>query len=53
VVLEDAPAGIKAGRAAGVKTVLGVGERAAQGGPDLLVADLSCVRWVGSGLEVS
>jgi mannitol-1-/sugar-/sorbitol-6-phosphatase len=51
VVLEDAPAGIAAARAAGAGVVVGVGERAAAAGADLVVADLSCLRWTRDGLE--
>ena len=51
VVLEDAPAGIDAARAAGVAAVIGVGDRAGARA-DLVIADLSCLRWANKGLEV-
>ena len=51
VVFEDTPIGIQAARAAGVGTVVGVGTRVAAGA-DLLVPDLSSVRWTDEGLEV-
>jgi sugar-phosphatase len=43
VVFEDSGAGIAAGRAAGMR-VVGVGPRAGQHGPDVLVRDLTGVR---------
>ncbi|MFF9601270.1 HAD-IA family hydrolase [Streptomyces sp. NPDC014684] len=43
VVFEDSGAGIAAGRAAGMR-VVGVGERAAQHAPDVVVPDLTGVR---------
>jgi sugar-phosphatase len=52
VVFEDAPVGIQAARAAGVGTVVGVGDRATPAGADLVVADLRSVRWKGDHLEV-
>ena len=52
VVLEDAAAGIRAARAAGVAAVIGVGNRPlGDDRPDVLVPDLRRVRWTGSGLE--
>ena len=42
VVVEDAPTGIAAARAAGVGTVIGVGERAVGADVDVVVADLAC-----------
>ncbi|HMK97681.1 MAG TPA: HAD-IA family hydrolase [Acidimicrobiales bacterium] len=53
VVLEDAAPGIEAAKAAGVASVIGVGERVAGEGADIVVADLSCIRWTGEGLKVS
>ena len=52
VVVEDSPAGIAAGRAAGAR-VLGIGERAAAtGGADVVVADLTGVTWADGVLTV-
>jgi sugar-phosphatase len=53
VVLEDAPVGIQAARAAGVGAVVGVGDRAVAAGADLVVPDLRPLRWEGDRLEVS
>lgn len=52
VVLEDAPAGIAAARAAGVGAVVGIGAHAAEGAPDALVADLRDLAWRAGRLEV-
>lgn len=53
VVVEDAPAGIRAARAAGVRHVLGVGNREmGEHRPDAVVPDLRSVRWGGVGLEI-
>ena len=52
VVFEDAPTGIAAARAAGVGTVIGVGERAMGADVDLVVTDLRDVRWDGDSLIV-
>jgi sugar-phosphatase len=52
VVVEDAPAGVEAGRAAGAGHVLGVGELALDTSADLVVRDLRGVTWNGSGLVV-
>jgi mannitol-1-/sugar-/sorbitol-6-phosphatase len=53
VVVEDAPAGIRAARAAQVRHVLGVGSRnIAEHQPDALVPDLRSVHWTGGGLEI-
>lgn len=52
VVVEDAPAGIQAGRAAGAGHVLGVGELAAATDADVVVRDLRGVSWCQSGLRV-
>jgi sugar-phosphatase len=53
VVLEDAPAGIEAARAAGAGAVVGVGRRAAGAGANIVVADLRSLRWTGAGVEIS
>ena len=53
VVVEDAPAGIRAAHGAGVGYVLGVGNfDAGEDQPDLTVPDLRSVRWSSAGLEV-
>jgi sugar-phosphatase len=52
VVLEDAVAGITAARAAGVPAVIGVGDRGLEGQADVVVPDLTAVRWSGSGLVI-
>jgi len=52
VVVEDMPVGISAARAAGAGAVVGVGQRSADGAPDVVVADLRSLRWTGEGLEV-
>lgn len=52
VVLEDAAVGVHAARAAGVGAVVGVGERAAAGGADVVVADLRPLRWEDGHLWV-
>ena len=52
VVGEDTAAGMRAGRAAGVGHVLGVGRRDDDGDPDVRVADLRAVHWTGAGLDV-
>ena len=51
VVVEDSPAGIAAGRAAGAR-VLGVGVRALGTGADVVVADLTGVTWADGVLSV-
>ena len=53
IVVEDSPEGIRAARAADVRSVLGVGSRARTAGADAHVPDLSGVRWDGQGLSVS
>lgn len=54
VVVEDAPAGIRAARAAGVRYVVGIGTRdLGEDQPDALVPDLRSVRWTGEGLEIN
>jgi sugar-phosphatase len=52
VVVEDAPAGIHAGRAAGAGAVLGIGELALTTDADVVVRDLRGVTWTGAGLRV-
>ena len=52
IVVEDSPDGIRAARAAAVGSVLGVGERAQDAGPDALVKDLLAVTWTGDGLSI-
>ena len=52
VVVEDSPAGIVAARAAGAGWVLGVGERALATDADVVVQDLSDVRWDVDGLRI-
>lgn len=52
IVLEDAPAGIAAARAAGVGAVIGIGAHAAEGAPDALVADLRDLAWRDGRLVV-
>ncbi len=52
VVVEDSPAGIAAGRAAGAR-VLGVGARALGSGADVVVGDLTQVSWADGVLTVA
>ena len=52
VVFEDALAGIRAARGAGIGTVVGVGGRDLAGEADLLVQTLEQVTWTGSQLEI-
>ena len=52
VVLEDVAAGMRAGRAAGARYVVGVGERDDEGEADVRVRDLRALRWTGDGLAV-
>lgn len=52
IVLEDAVAGIRAARAAGVQTVIGVGERGLEDDADVVIADLNSLRWSDGGLIV-
>jgi sugar-phosphatase len=52
VVIEDAPSGVIAARAAGVGTVIGVGERARDADVDAIVVDLRAVAWDGERLGV-
>jgi mannitol-1-/sugar-/sorbitol-6-phosphatase len=49
VVLEDAPSGLQAARAAQVAAVIGVGSKDGLDA-DLAVADLTELRWTGTGL---
>ncbi|UQX89434.1 HAD-IA family hydrolase [Jatrophihabitans telluris] len=53
VVLEDSLTGIKAGRAAGVRYVLGVGAEALDSDADAVVTDLAGLSWDGSGLVIA
>lgn len=53
VVLEDSAAGVAAGRAAGVRMVLGVGRRALDTDAPAVVADLRGVRWTDGALHVA
>jgi sugar-phosphatase len=50
VVLEDAPSGVLAARAAGAGGVIGVGSRDGLPEVDLRVHDLTALRWTGRGL---
>lgn len=52
VVLEDSASGIAAARAAGVGAVVGVGA-SADGPCDVVVPDLTHLRWTGAGLAVA
>ena len=52
VVVEDAPNGITAARAAGVGTVVGIGPRALGAPVDAVVDDLGAVAWDGGCLRV-
>ena len=53
VVIEDAPAGIRAARAAGAGWVVGVGNRElGDAVPDCRVTDLRQLRWTDEGLQV-
>jgi mannitol-1-/sugar-/sorbitol-6-phosphatase len=53
VVVEDSATGVDAARRAGVAGVVGVSSRALATDADVVVADLTCVAWTGSGLSVS
>ena len=53
VVVEDAPNGVVSARAAGVGTVIGVGERARGADVDAIVRDLRAVSWDGARLFVA
>lgn len=50
VVVEDSPAGVRAGVAAGAAAVLGVGEKALVTPAAPVVRDLAGVTWAGTGL---
>jgi mannitol-1-/sugar-/sorbitol-6-phosphatase len=52
IVLEDAPAGIAAARAAGVGAVVGIGERARDAAVDGWAPDLRAVHWTGDAIRV-
>lgn len=52
VVMEDADAGVRAARAAGVGVVIGVGPRALESDADVVVHDLTYVSWTGGGLRI-
>jgi sugar-phosphatase len=52
VVLEDAPSGVTAARAAGVAAVIGVGTKDGLEA-DVRVRDLTELRWTGYGLTTS
>jgi sugar-phosphatase len=51
-VLEDSANGIAAALAARAGTVIGVGQSALGKGCDVVVPDLSAVRWTGTGVEI-
>ncbi|GAA4537089.1 HAD-IA family hydrolase [Pseudonocardia xishanensis] len=53
VVVEDSPAGVRAGRVAGAAAVLGVGERALVTPAAPVVRDLTGVTWAGIGLVLA
>ena len=53
VVLEDAPSGVLAARAAGVAGVIGVGARDGLPDVDMRVRDLAELHWTGSGLATN
>jgi sugar-phosphatase len=52
-VVEDSGAGIRAARAAGVRWVVGVGERALDHHADVVVRDLRDVQWTGGALRIT
>ncbi|MEW1808172.1 HAD-IA family hydrolase [Pseudarthrobacter sp. NPDC080039] len=53
VVIEDAPAGIRAARAANAGFVIGVGDRdVGEHSPDIMVTDLRSVSWTAEGLQI-
>jgi sugar-phosphatase len=52
VVVEDSPAGVAAGRAAGAGHVLGIGALALTTDAEPVVRDLRGVTWNGSGLSI-
>ncbi|MDO8108398.1 HAD-IA family hydrolase [Isoptericola sp. b441] len=53
LVFEDSEHGIGAARAAGVGTLVGVGESALGLGCDAVVPDLAAARWTGDGVEIT
>ena len=53
VVLEDAPSGVLAARAAGAGGVIGVGSRDGLPDVDIRVPDLTALRWTGYGLAAN
>jgi sugar-phosphatase len=53
VVLEDAPSGVQAARAAGVGAVIGIGERALETDADVVVPDLRSVRFAAGTAQVT
>jgi mannitol-1-/sugar-/sorbitol-6-phosphatase len=52
IVIEDAVEGVAAARAAGVATVVGVGERVTHAPIDFHVPDLTALTWTDDGLTV-
>lgn len=52
VVFEDAPAGLAAGRAAGVTTLVGIGDGARDSGATVVVPDLRAVRYSNGLLTI-
>jgi sugar-phosphatase len=52
IVIEDSATGILAARAAGVRWVVGVGERALETDADVVVNDLREICWTGHGVRV-
>jgi sugar-phosphatase len=53
VVFEDAPAGLAAGRAAGVPTLVGIGDGARDSGATIVVPDLRSVAYANGVLRVT
>lgn len=53
VVAEDSGSGVDAARRAGVAAVVGVSSRALATDAEVVVTDLTCLTWTGSGLSVS
>ncbi len=52
-IVEDSANGVSAALAAGAGVVVGVGPSALGLGCDVVVSDLSAVRWTGAGVEVA
>ncbi len=52
-IFEDSENGVAAALAAGAGVVVGVGASALGLGCDVVVPDLSVVRWTGAGVEIS